>query len=362
MSHEFTIPEPVRVLVVDDSAFMRAALSRMIASEAGFVVVGTACSGAEALEKVACLNPDVVTLDIEMPGLNGLQTLRYIMNHSPRPVIMVSSVTEAGTEQTFDALAAGAFDYVPKNLSSTSLDIGHIREDLIAKIRAAAQSREPSPTGLSRKPPGSSWPNTSEPVSSTAPAIVALGTSTGGPKALEEILPVFPRDLSVPLLIVQHMPPGFTAPFAHRMNDLCAVTVREANNGEPILPGVVYIAPAGIHMTVRRFSDFESIIHLDIHPEHCAHMPSVDVLMKSVAEAYTNLAMGVILTGMGCDGAQGMNAIHCFGGITIGQDEESCAVYSMPRACAELGVLSRVVPLSEIPRQILLATQSRKRA
>ncbi len=146
------------------------------------------------------------------------------------------------------------------------------------------------------------------------------------------------------------------------MNDICAVTVREANNGEPVLAGVVYIAPAGMHMTVRRLSNFESIIHLDRYPEHCAHIPSIDVLMKSVAEAFTNLAMGVILTGMGCDGAEGMKAIHCFGGITIGQDEESCAVYSMPRACAELGILSRVLPLSEIPRQIVLATRSRKRA
>jgi two-component system chemotaxis response regulator CheB len=312
--------------------------------------------------KVGSLNPDVVTLDIEMPGLNGLQTLRHIMNRCPRPVIMVSAVTEAGTEQTFDSLAAGAFDYVPKNLSSESLDIGHIRQDLITKIRAAAQSRKPSSTGLSRKPPGSAWRNSSDPASSAAPAIIALGTSTGGPKALEEILPVLPPDLSVPLLIVQHMPPGFTAPFARRMNDICAVTVREASNGEPIMPGCAYVAPAGMHMIVRRLSNFESIIHLDSHPEHCAHIPSIDVLMKSVAEAFTNSAMGVILTGMGCDGAQGMKAIHCVGGITIGQNEESCAVYSMPRACADLGILSRVVPLSEIPRQILLATRSRKRA
>lgn len=362
MSQDAALPQSVRVLVVDDSAFMRSALSRMIASETGFEVIGTACNGTEGLEKIASFNPDVVTLDIEMPGLNGLQTLRYIMNRSPRPVIMVSSVTEAGTEQTFDALAAGAFDYVPKNLSSESLDIAHIREDLIAKIHAAAQSRKPFPHDLSRKRPVSAGRNNCDAASSTAPAIVALGTSTGGPKALEEILPLFPRDLSVPLLVVQHMPPGFTAPFAHRMNDICSVTVREANNDEPILPGVVYIAPAGIHMTVRRLPNCESVIHLDSHPEHSVHVPSIDVLMKSVAEAFTNLAMGVILTGMGDDGAEGMRAIHCFGGITIGQDEESCAVYSMPRACAELGILSRVVPLSEIPRQILLATRSRRRA
>jgi two-component system chemotaxis response regulator CheB len=199
-------------------------------------------------------------------------------------------------------------------------------------------------------------------LSTTAPAIVALGTSTGGPKALQNILPLFPPDLSVPILIVQHMPPGFTAPFAQRMNTLCSVTVREATHGEPIQPGVVYIAPAGMHMTVDRPSDSRAIICLDTHPEDCLHIPSVDVLMKSVAEAFRELALGVIMTGMGCDGAQGMKSIYRKGGLTIGQDETSCTVYSMPRACAELGVLSRVVPLSEIPGQILHATRYRRRA
>ncbi|MFZ0859070.1 MAG: chemotaxis response regulator protein-glutamate methylesterase [Candidatus Sulfotelmatobacter sp.] len=368
MSQDIATRRQVHVLVVDDSAFMRTALSRMIASESGFEVIATACSGSDALEKIASLDPDVVTLDIEMPGLNGLQTLRCIMNQFPRPVIMVSAVTEEGAEQTFDALAAGAFDYVPKKLSSTSLDIQHIRQDLVAKIRTAAQSRKSGPCDVfSRKPPQSSLLETWDTVSTIAPAIVALGTSTGGPKALQEILPLFPRDFSVPILIVQHMPPGFAGPFAQRMNALCSVTVREATHGEPIQPGVVYIAPAGMHMTVGRPSDSRAIICLDTHPLHPhsedrLHVPSVDVLMKSVAEAFRSLALGVILTGMGSDGAEGMKAIHRLGGLTIGQDEASCTVYSMPRACAELGVLSRVVSLSDIPGQILQATQYRRRA
>ena len=363
MSQNIATPPQVRVLVVDDSAFMRTALSRMIASESGFEVVATACSGSDALEKISSFDPDVVTLDIEMPGLDGLETLRHIMNKFPRPVIMVSAVTEQDAEQTFNALAAGAFDYVPKHLPSASLDIHHIRQDLIAKIRAAAQSRNSPPTDVfSRKPPQSTLLGTWDTLSATASAIVALGTSTGGPKALQNILPLFPPDLSVPILIVQHMPPGFTASFAQRMNTLCSVTVREATHGEPIEPGVVYIAPAGMHMTVDRPSDSRAIICLDTHPEDCLHTPSVDVLMKSVAEAFRELALGVIMTGMGSDGAQGMRSIYRKGGLTIGQDEASCTVYSMPRACAELGVLSRVVPLSEIPGQILHATRYRRRA
>jgi len=246
-----------------------------------------------------------------MPVLDGLQTLHYIMQRFPRPVIMVSSVTERGAEKTFNALAAGAFDYVPKNLSATSLDIRHIRDDLIAKIHAACQSRRPRSDGASaRKPPQSSPGQTREATRHPAPAIVALGTSTGGPKALEEILPLFPRELSVPILIVQHMPPGFAGPFAQRLDTMCSVTVREATHGEPLLPGVVYIAPAGLHMTVQRPSDSRALLCLDPHPEDSLNIPSVDVLMTSVAETYANLALGVILTGMGDDGARGMRAIH----------------------------------------------------
>jgi len=363
MSDDIATRAPIRVLVVDDSAFMRNALSRMITSESGLEVVATACSGSDALDKIASLDPDVVTLDFEMPGLDGLETLHRIMRQFPRPVIMVSAVTEEGADNTFNALAAGAFDYIPKQMSPTSLDISHLRMDLVAKIRAAAQSRnQHTPNSLSRKPPQSSWLETRNDDSCCVPSIVALGVSTGGPKALQEILPIFPRDLSVPILIVQHMPPGFTGPFAQRLNSLCSVTVREAAHGEAIQRGVVYIAPSGQHMSVERSSDSQAKICLDPHPEDYLHVPSVDVLMKSVAETFGNLAMGVIMTGMGSDGAQGMKAIHRSGGLTIGQDEATCTVYGMPRACAELGVLTRVVPLSHISTQSLLATHYRRQA
>lgn len=363
MKQELSSRPFARVLIVDDSAFMRTAISRMIASEVDFEVVGTASSGDEALKKIDSLNPDVVTLDIEMPGLNGLETLRKIMAQSPRPVIMVSAATEKDAEDTFKALAAGAFDYVPKQLSRASLDIFHIREDLIGKIRAAAASRRlPATRDPLRKPPKPSQSGWDTAVEEMHPAIIAIGSSTGGPRALQEILPRFPRDFPVPILVVQHMPPGFTAAFAQRLDTLCAIAVREAVHREAIEPGVVYIAPAGRHMKVDQQYGSRSRICIDDQPSDSLHAPSVDAMMKSVARRYRNLALGVILTGMGSDGAEGMRAIHRWGGLTIGQDEATSTVWGMPKACAELGVLKRILPLSEIPIHILDAVYYRKRA
>ena len=350
----------IRVLIVDDSAFMRSALSRMISSDQAISVVGTASSGNEALQRLPSLDPDVITLDVQMPGLDGLQTLSRIMAEFPRPVIMVSSLTLKDAETTFNALATGAFDYVPKKLSSTSLDILHLQDDLIAKIKAAAESRHSHETfRVPRKPSRSvTIPMPTAPL--CAPAIIALGISTGGPKALQEILPVLPADIPVPILVVQHMPAGFTAPFAKRLNDLCAVSVCEAEHGRAILPGMVYIAPAGTHLTVQRSS--RTSICLSDKPENQLHVPSVDIMMQSVATAFGSQAMGIIMTGMGSDGLQGMSAIHREGGLTVGQDEPSCAVYGMPRACAEMGILDRVVPLARIPYEILQATHYAKPA
>lgn len=349
----------IRVLIVDDSAFMRTALSRMIGSDPDICVVGTASSGSEALQRVPSLAPDVITLDVQMPGLDGLQTLSRIMAEFPRPVIMVSSLTLKDAEATFNALTAGAFDYVPKQLSSASLDILHLQDDLIAKIKAAAESRH-SPKALTapRKPSRA----VARPIRETSispPAIVAIGISTGGPKALQDILPILPANLPVPILVVQHMPLGFTAPFAKRLNTLCSISVCEAVHGEAVVAGTVYLAPAGFHLTVERGSS-RTAICLSHKPENQLHVPSADIMMQSVASAFGPLAMGIIMTGMGSDGAQGMSAIHREGGITIGQDEASCTVYGMPRACAELRILDRVVPLSQIPHEILQATRCRK--
>ena len=358
MNHQNT-NSAIRVLIVDDSAFMRTAISRMIASDPNISIVGTAGSGIEALQKIPSLNPDVITLDVQMPGLDGLQTLSRIMAEFPRPVIMVSSLTLKDAETTFSALAAGAFDYVPKELSSTSLNILHLQNDLIAKIKAAAESGlRRDALGIPRKPARAVNIPMRE-ASLSAPAIVAMGVSTGGPKALQEILPLLPADLMVPILVVQHMPAGFTEPFARRLDSLCAVSVCEAKHGEIIQPGVVYIAPAGTHLTVDRGSS-RTAVCLSDKPENQLHVPSVDVMMHSVASAFRSLAMGIIMTGMGSDGAQGMKAIHREGGFTVGQDEPSCTVYGMPRACAELRILDRVVPLSEIPHEILRSTHYRR--
>jgi two-component system chemotaxis response regulator CheB len=367
MKKDPEIRSRISVLVVDDSAFMRTALTRMISTDPDLRVAGIACDGTEALEKIGSLDPDVVTLDVEMPKMGGLETLRRIMADSPRPVIMVSGTAENNAEITFKALGAGAFDYVAKRLSPHSLDIPHIQTELIAKIKGAAQSaRSHSALQVPRKPPravgaagGETFPVRPD---SVTPEIVAIGISTGGPKALEEILPLLPQDLSVPLLIVQHMPPRFTSLFTQRLNALCSVQVREATHGEIIYPGVVYIAPCGIHMMVERRSASRTAICLTPHPENYPHTPSIDVMMQSVAATFQRLAMGIIMTGMGADGALGMRAIRRAGGLTIGQDEASCAVYGMPRVCAESGVLLRVLPLSEIPPYIVQATRQYRRA
>lgn len=353
----------VRVMVVDDSAFMRSALTRMISSDSSFEVVGTASNGSDALDRIPRLNPDVITLDVQMPGLDGLATLRCIMHRFPRPVIMVSAVTEKDAEITFNALGAGAFDYVPKQMSSTSLEIAHIRSDLIEKIRAAAQSRKfRESCDLLRKPPGSVLGERDD-GSFLNSAVIAIGTSTGGPQALEQILPCLPADLPVPVLIVQHMPQGFTSSFAHRLNSICAIEVQEAVHRELIRPGVGYLCPAGVHMRVQRQLGSPHVtVDLSASPMNSLHIPSVDVLMESVAKVYRNRALGVIMTGMGCDGAEGMTAIYRAGGLTIGQDEATCAVYGMPRACAEAGVLKRVLPLSDIPLQIVQSTRRRQPA
>ena len=354
-------PQLIRVLVADDSAFMRTALTRMIESDPSLRVIATAQTGTEALEKIASSQPDVVTLDVEMPGLNGIETLKRIMADKPRPVIMVSSLTQEGAETTLEALDLGAFDYVPKQLSYVSLDIVKIRDDLVAKIKAAAETGRRRPMARVAPRPETPVP---APRSSlvTPPAVIALGTSTGGPKALQQILPMLPADLPVGVLIVQHMPPGFTGPFARRLDNLCKISIREATAEETIEPGVVYIAPAGLHMTVARKTTSKVAIRLSPQPDNSLHRPSVDVMMLSVAEVFRSLCMGIIMTGMGADGVLGMKAIAGAGGFTLGQDEPSCTVYGMPRSCAEAGVLQRVVSLAQIPEQILQATRYRKRA
>ncbi|MFZ3210078.1 MAG: chemotaxis response regulator protein-glutamate methylesterase [Terriglobales bacterium] len=341
----------IRVLVADDSAVMRSALSRLLQSDKDIKVVGVAKDGLNAVQQVGALDPDVVTLDVEMPVMNGLEALQRIMRECPRPVIMFSSLTAEGAEATFDALALGAFDYVPKPVGYASA--AAVGDELIAKVKAAYASRvrhmpigahasllaQPAPKPRIVQPPANI-------------SLVAVGCSTGGPAALQRILPLLPGDFPVPLLVVQHMPPGFTGPFARRLDGLCGLRVKEAAQGQPLEPHTVSIAPAGWQTTVLR-KGATLAVSLSKEPAGMLHMPSVDVMMLSVADTCGRHALGVILTGMGADGEHGMRALYSCGAMTIGQDERSCAVYGMPRACAEQDTLRKVLPLDAIPIELV---------
>jgi len=354
----------IRVVIADDSAVMRAAIQRMLESDPGIKVIASARNGKAALQDIATLDPDVVMLDCEMPVMDGLEALQHIMHDSPRPVIMFSSLTSEGAAVTLDALALGAFDYVPKPAHANVIEV---RKELVDKVKAASVSRErtrrraqlaavagnghvaPEHTA----PPRSQW-------DTCHVSVVCLGCSTGGPAALQRILPQLPADLPVPILIVQHMPPGFTEPFARRLNGLCRIGVQEAGNGNVLEPRHVYIAPAGWHVTLRRHGTTTLLTALSSEPADSLHRPSVDIMMLSASEVCGRNAMGVIMTGMGSDGARGMQALYASGAFTLGQDESSCAVYGMPRSCAEQGSLRRVTTLDAIPGEIVKVVTGRK--
>jgi two-component system, chemotaxis family, protein-glutamate methylesterase/glutaminase len=347
----------MRILIAEDDAALAGFVRQGLVGE--HYAVDVVEDGEQARAMGSEFDYDLVILDLNLPKLDGVSVLRHLRLKRPSlPVLVLTQ--RSRVEDRVQCLDTGADDYVPKQLSSTSLDISHIREDLVAKIKAAAESRRVRDgLNLQRKPPRTADPATKKVAHGTA-AIVALGISTGGPKALQEILPILPVDLPVPILIVQHMPAGFIAAFAKRLNSLCALSICEACHGAVVQPGVVYLAPAGFQMTVDRLPDSRTLIFLSGKAENQVHVPSVDVMMQSVASAFHSRAMGIIMTGMGSDGARGMKAIHHEGGLTVGQDEPSCAVYGMPRVCAEMGILDRVVPLSQIPHEILQATHYRK--
>jgi len=351
---------PVKVLIVDDSTFMRKALEGMLSSDPRVAVAGVARNGEEAIQKVAELSPSVVTLDVEMPGMNGIEALRRIMQTSPVPVIMVSSLTTQGAEETIKALELGAVDFLPKQLDGIATNITAIQQELIAKVIAAAHSagklkRAPTngtitPVAKAVRSPGLSSRTI---VGTRGHKAVAIGCSTGGPQALIEVLPLLPADFPAGMLIVQHMPKYFTKPFADRLNQLCKVEVREARAGDVITPGVALIGPAGLHMRVVRRIATQIEVTLSEDTKGSSHVPSVDVMMESVAEVYGERAVGVILTGMGHDGAQGMKAIKGAKGRTIAQDEATCVVYGMPKAAVDGGYAEKVVGLPSIAGEIM---------
>ncbi|MHB1011742.1 MAG: protein-glutamate methylesterase/protein-glutamine glutaminase [Desulfobacteria bacterium] len=346
----------IRVLIVDDSAFMRNALTKMLSSDPGITVVGTAWNGLDAIEKVAELKPDLVTMDLEMPRMDGIEALRRIMATNPVPVIMVSSLTTEGAQATLDALDLGAVDFVPKNLSDLSVNIVKVREILIEKVKQIG-GRVPGRRGLFRPAPAPATPAPVRPGYRTERriGIVAIATSTGGPKALQDVIPKLPKDLSVPVIVVQHMPPAFTGPFAQRLNEISVLTVKEAEEGEPLRPGVVLVAPGRGHLSVRRAPTGECVVAVSGNRPDLIYRPSADVMMSSVAEMYPGRAIGVILTGMGNDGEKGMRAIKSSGGRTLAQDEATCVVHGMPRAVVEAGLADKVVPIEEVAGEIVNA-------
>lgn len=344
-------PNSIRVLIADDSLFIREILREILQSAPSLEVCGMAQNGVEVLEKVRELQPDVITLDIEMPLLSGIEVLKKIMEDSPRPVIIISSHARHGADTTLEALSLGAFDCLSKFEAGRPLNAHRFRDELISKIEAAGHAASHRAKRLMERHPPLARQADNQPA--LVPEIVAIGTSTGGPRALQEIIPEFPPDLPVPVIIVQHMPIGFTGPLAKRLDLISEIEVREAEHGDSLDPCTVYIAPAGRQITLQHPAHSRITIALSDGFPGILHKPSVDLMMLSVAAVYGRSSSGIILTGMGCDGLQGMTAIHRAGGITIGQDEASCTVYGMPRACAERGVLQRVVSMSEMPKEIL---------
>ena len=340
---------PIRVLVVDDSAFVRMAVTRMLRSEPDLEVVGTAVDGQDAVAKVAELKPDVVTLDVQMPRLGGLEALARIMEREPVPVLLLSSLTQEGADVTLRGLELGAMDFVDKSSVQGPMNLLGLGEELRAKVRALA--RVPH-SALARGAAGARLEATA-PRAANADAVV-LAASTGGPAALQAVIPRLPAALPAAVLGVQHIPPGFTRSLAERLASRSALPVREAGDGEEVLPGQVLIAPAGWHLTVRKVGRGVRT-RLSLEPADSLHRPSADVTMASAARVWGARLLGVVMTGMGNDGAAGLKAIRQHKGRTLAESEETAVIYGMPKAAVEAGVVDREAPLHAIADEIVAA-------
>jgi two-component system, chemotaxis family, protein-glutamate methylesterase/glutaminase len=338
--------ERVRVLVVDDSALMRKLIPTILERDPTIEVVGTAMDGAFALKKIEELRPDVITLDLEMPRMDGLEALRLIMRRAPMPVIVFSTHSKEGAYSTFKALALGAIDFVAKPRDAAAGHLDAIAVQLIEKIKIAKRvgggKVRPS-VAVEITPPQKKTARATLPPS----RIVAIGISTGGPNALQYVLSQIPADFSASILIVQHMPEGFTEMFANRLNECCALEVQEARSGDLLLAGRVLICPGNRHMMVRRMPRGDMAILSDGPPVN-GHRPSADVLFQSVAREFALTAVGVIMTGMGDDGSEGLGAIKAAGGMTVAQSEDTCVVSGMPRAAILKGYANKIVSLESL--------------
>lgn len=358
----------IRVLIVDDSALVRKIVTDALESDPEIEVVGTANNGKTAVFKAHSLDPDVITMDIEMPIMNGLDALKEIINTKKKPVIMMSVLTQHGAETTFKALEFGAVDFVPKPSTIMSMSVDEIKELLVQKVKTASKSRvAPSRKIIAQKiVPSQNQTGTKSaidslktesarldiPIAQSTKKIIGIGTSTGGPSALISVMRSFPEKFPAPVLIVQHMPEGFTKAFAERLNGVSTLSVKEGEDGDAVLPGCGYLAPGHSHMAIERRAG-KDYLRVFKGEKVSGHMPSIDVLFNSLADYCSSDLVGVIMTGMGRDGAEGINRIRKLGGYTIAQNEESSVVYGMNRAAVELGGIVDEVSLEEIPKKIV---------
>ncbi|OIR03118.1 chemotaxis response regulator protein-glutamate methylesterase [mine drainage metagenome] len=343
MSREIT------VLIVDDSAVVRQVMTEILAREPGIRVLGAAADPLFALEKMRREWPDVITLDVEMPRMDGITFLKKLMAERPTPVVICSSLTQSGAETSIEALAAGALAIIAKPTLGLKDFLHGAAGDVVAAVRAAAQARLRCLVPMATTRPTFSLrvdPGEHQAMSRTTEGIVAIGTSTGGTQALEVLLTVLPR-VAPGMVIVQHMPEKFTALFAQRLDGICEIEVREAQNGDRVVPGLALIAPGGRHMKLCR-SGAQYLVQVIDGPQVNRHKPSVDVLFRSVAQVAGKNALGVIMTGMGDDGARGLKTMHDAGARTIAQDEETCVVYGMPKEAVKLGAVDKIVSLQHI--------------
>lgn len=331
----------IRVLIVDDSLFMRAAIKKALEADGGFEVIGQGKNGEDGVRQCMALGPDVVTMDYNMPIMNGASAVREIMRQRPTPVIMFSAHTVQGARETFEALAAGAIDFVTKPGGEVSADLSSIQDELVRKLTAAAGSRPRVTKPLRAEKPATSRPATIPP---TGPKVVVIGISTGGPAALTRVIPALPANTRFATIVVQHMPAQFTAALAERLNSLSAVEVREAVEGDVLRPGLVLVAPGGRHVEL----DDAGRITLSDGPLVHGCRPAADVTMEAAARVFGRRCIGVVMTGMGKDGAAGLTAIKRADGKTLAQDQESSVIYGMPKAAVEAGAVDDVAPLDDI--------------
>jgi two-component system chemotaxis response regulator CheB len=345
----------IRVMVVDDSPLVRRIATDILSADPELAVVATAANAEFALAKLERERPDVITLDLEMPGIGGLAAIPRIMARRPTPIVVLSAHARRGAELTLQALEAGAVGFVMKPDGSLSGGLAAVGSELVERVKEAARSSVRTRISAPERQPSPQRTQVPErqqtPERSGAFDLVAIGTSTGGPVALKAVLSALPSDFPVPVVVVQHMPPVFTKAFAERLDAVCAVSVKEAEHGDPLVAGRVLVAPGAVHLTVRRDGGSPRA-ELDGRDPVAGHRPSVDVLMRSVAAEYGERAVGVIMTGMGRDGADGLHELRLCGGRVIAQDQESSVIFGMNREVIENGDADEVVPLEAIGAQL----------